>query len=95
MSGLLLSFVGICIAICCDLTFHAFHVQNTNLEHLYIIEVLMHAYATIIASILLSSAFKSSGVSLCPKNLQSFDLNCSFLAFNFNRSYCENVSTKE
>ena len=37
-----------------------------------------------IASILLSSTFKPSGVSLCPKNLQLFDLNCSFLAFNFN-----------
>ena len=32
---------------CCDLTFRAFRAQNTNLEHLYIIEVLMHTYATI------------------------------------------------
>ena len=29
------------------LTFRAFCAQNTNLEHLYIIEVVMHAYATI------------------------------------------------
>ena len=29
------------------MTFRAFCAQNTNLEHLYIIEVLMHAYATI------------------------------------------------
>ena len=39
--------------LCCDLTFRA---QNTNLEHLYIIKVLMHAYATIM--------FKDSRCSL-------------------------------
>ena len=41
---------------CCDLTFRAFRAQNTNLEHLYIIEVLMHVYATIM--------FKDSRCSL-------------------------------
>ena len=32
---------------CCDLTFRAFRALIPNLEHLYIIEVLMHANAAI------------------------------------------------
>ena len=35
-----------------------------------------------IASILASSAFSPFGVSLCLKNLQSVDLNCSLVLFN-------------
>ena len=41
---------------CCDLTFRAFRAVIPNLEHLYIIEVLTHANATIM--------FKDSRCSL-------------------------------
>ena len=44
-----------------------------------------------IASIFWGSTFIPSGVSLCPKNLQSVDLNCIFLEFK-DKLFCLAVS---